>query len=185
MVCGVNMSKQFRLNTYQQKKLAKHGLINDWKVERKAITSNRSIPPADKPGLITGVLDRLVAKAEAIEAGTLAPNPEAPGYAQTVEAQGFETIEGAPVTIEDCLWAFQNMAVKNVNMNTAPSQGAVALRDRAKVDTNIYKWLLEKISPKSFVDNEDKTDTRALDLVDLENQISSKWAKLLKKAQKV
>jgi hypothetical protein len=177
MVCGsiLVMANRFKLQPNVAKKFVKFGFLDEWKSERKLVSSDKNIAPHLKPGLYAEIIEKILAKCDAIQRGDMEADPESEAYTEVVAAKAFETVDGAPVTIDDCLWAFQNMAVKQVDMSTAPSQGAVALRDRAKVDTNIYKWLLEKISPKSFIDEDVKTDTRALDLVDLESQVQDRW----------
>ena len=169
------MGRGFRVAPWQNKKLKLHGLWDEWQTRRKAVAANKGINYAEKVAEYQLILDELMERIKDIEAGSLMPTEGSEYAAKPEAALELETQKGAAPTIEDCMWAFQNQGVENCDLTTAPSQGAIALKIRAERDTNIYKWLLDKTTPRSLVDNDDEVDTRALDLTDIETTILDKW----------
>lgn len=167
----------FKPTPYQSKKLRLHGLAGEWEDGRKNIARDRSTKYEYKLAKYEELVNSLMDKVDAIELGKMAPTPGSKYAEQPDLAVKLETQKGAPPTLEDCAWAFQNQGVKQCDLSTAPSQGAVALKERAEKDGQIYKWLLDRMTPKSLIDNDDTIDTRALDLTGIENNILDRWAK--------
>ena len=58
------------------------------------------------------------------------------------------------VNQDDLHWVFTNIDQNNKTfIETAPSIGAMSLLERAKRDTKIYQWVLDHITPKTFVES--------------------------------
>jgi len=87
-----------------------------------------------------------------------------------------------PPTTEDCLWVYHNILSNDEpTVADAPSQGAYSLLYRAKQDKDVYKWVLDHISPKSFVAEKkaegwERDDARRLTRI--EKQIAAEAKKL-------
>ena len=174
-------AKRFRATPFEIKKLRMHGLMDEWVEKRTAIGKDRSVPPERKGHMYRDAINELVDICDDIEAGNRTPTPGSDYEDNPKEAQQLTaTAKGMAPTAEDCEWAYQNLDTENVDITTAPSPGAVSLRKRAKSDHNVFKWMLDKMSPKTFAGEKDTIDRRALDLTGVEKNIYSDWQKCLK-----
>jgi len=77
------------------------------------------------------------------------------GVANGTEAAPEPAPEAKAPTKEDCCWVYQNIHNPEPDETSSPSTGAIGLHGQARVDHNVYKWVLDRISQKSFADESD------------------------------
>lgn len=58
----------------------------------------------------------------------------------------------APLTVNDCEWVLQNMQTQ-ATISDAPSPAAWGLLTQARSSPKVFEWVLDHISPKTFVDD--------------------------------
>lgn len=86
-----------------------------------------------------------------------------------------------PPTMRDCEWVYQNIGKPEVDSEHAPSPGAAGLLAQARGDKQIYKWLLDRLTPKSFAMQDDKANKKALKLTGLDDKLRKEFGELAAK----
>jgi len=79
-----------------------------------------------------------------------------------------EATDAVPPSAADLAWVYQNKVVgPGQEIGECPSNGARGLLAAARVDAGVYKWVLDRMCPKTFADESDGEDDDALELVGL------------------
>jgi hypothetical protein len=168
------------LTAAQRKVIRAAGMQDGLTAAKGKIRKDRSLNKHEKDRAVAKLEQDYVDTAVKVSESGGVPTPES-AHVRSVQADleaartPSTSADGAPPTESDCQWVYQNFGSPKVDVSKAPSLGAYGLLLQAQQDTAIYKWVLDHLSPKTYVPEFNDDGRHAQDLVGVPDEILAKW----------
>ena len=96
--------------------------------------------------------------------------------------------DGKPLTADDLNWIVQNAGLRDGEIQKAIRDGVISngvahLLRQAQTDNGVYKWVLDRITPKGLNTDEDGQTKQMYELTSLERRTLADWDKCVKAMQ--